>query len=247
MNKVQESISEINNQITEIKTSNAQTINLLHENVKEVFSQINEIKSSSSSIALEQNSINTKLTMLENKISINEKKIQTLESSTVISKPEISLTNNDFKTSLDETLIREIRDRNEREKNIIIAGVPEQNSRSAEERIQKDELDVMTITRLISTDIPKPIKIIRLGKYNPSKNRRIKICYDTKETAKLILRNKSNLPDNIRVYSDQTPAQQKYLQNLKEELSRLANDGQNDFTIKYINGIPTIIKITPKN
>lgn len=248
MNKVQSSISEINTQIAEIKTSNEQTIKVLRENVTELITQINEIKLTSSNIASEQTSCNTKLKILENKISLNEEKINSLESSMVTTSTKTFQTMNSYsKIILDESLIREISDRQEREKNVIITGVPEQTCQSADERIRKDELDIMEITRSICNDIPKPTKIVRLGKYNPSKNRRLKVCYNTKETAKQLLRNKTNLPDNIKIFSDQTVAQQKYLKSLKEELSRLTNEGQKDLTIKYINGIPTIIKLTPKN
>ena len=57
---------------------------------------------------------------------------------------------------------------------------------------------------------------------------------------------KANLLQNssliFLIYSDQTPNQQIYLQNLKEEMTRRNNEGEEDLTIKYIKGIPKIVK-----
>lgn len=75
----------------------------------------------------------------------------------------------------------------------------------------------------------------------------MKVCYETLGPAKQLLRNKDKLPENIKIYSDQTPAQQKYLQHLKEELALRLGNGETDLTIKYTNGTPGIIKTTAKN
>lgn len=246
LNKMQESISEVKTQIEEIKTSNEKTNNLFRESITDIKIQMNELKSTSSNILLEHNNIKSKVTLLENKISTNENKIKSLES--IPPKYELTTsTNINAVLSSNECLIREIRDRQEREKNIIIMGIPEQNCQSTEERIYKDEIEVMAVTQSIYKDIQKPLKIIRLGKYNPTKNRRIKVCYDSKEPAKQLLRGKIKVPGNIKIYSDQTPAQIKYLQSLKEELLRRTSNGENDLTIKYINGTPTITKNITKN
>lgn len=72
------------------------------------------------------------------------------------------------------------------------------------------------------------------------------LSFNTPQPAKKLLRNKHKLPENVIIFSDQTPSQQKYLSKLKEDLATRKNKGENDITIKYINGTPTIIK-TPKN
>lgn len=148
---------------------------------------------------------------------------------------------------LNEQIFKEIQERSNREKNVILIGIPEQSSPSAGERISKDESDIWNITSSIVKDIPKPARIFRIGKYSPGKNRKIKICYETSGPAKQLLRNQNKLPQNIKIYCDQTPAQQKYLSKLRDELSRRQNNGENELTIKYINGTPTIVKSTPKN
>lgn len=64
MNKMQESITDIKLQMSELKSSNEQTVYLIRENT----TQINEIKSSTSSIAMEQKSLNLTVTQLEKQI-----------------------------------------------------------------------------------------------------------------------------------------------------------------------------------
>lgn len=62
----------------------------------------------------------------------------------------------------------------------------------------------------ITKDIPNPKKIFRIGKYNPDKTRRIKVCFDKPDPAMILLRNKDKTPNNIKLFSDQTPPQQKF-------------------------------------
>ncbi|CAG4950241.1 unnamed protein product [Parnassius apollo] len=86
----------------------------------------------------------------------------------------------------EQIIRREVQERKKRENNIIIVGISEQNFTSTEERILKDEVEVLNITSIIEKDIPKPNKIFRIGKYNPGKQRRVKVCFDKPETAKVL-------------------------------------------------------------
>lgn len=58
---------------------------------------------------------------------------------------------------------------------------------------------------------------------------------------------KNHKGNDVRIYSDQTPYQQKYLENLRRKLQERQENGEKDLFIKYKNGTPTIIKIHPKN
>ncbi|CAH2093989.1 unnamed protein product [Euphydryas editha] len=82
------------------------------------------------------------------------------------------------------------------------------------------------IKRKAATELPKPIRVTRIGKYIPGKNRRVKVCYDAPYPAKCLLRNKDKLPEHIKIFSDQTPTQQKYLKSLKEELEEPIRKGE---------------------
>lgn len=250
MKKMQNDITEVKNQIMEIKLSNEKTISSISDSITDLKTQITDINTTSLNLAMDQNHIKKKVTQLESQMSINESKIKSIESCiNTNSISDLSTLSSTAQNTLylNEKIIQEVQQRNEREKNIIIIGLPEQTMRTAEERISKDKLDILNITRLIYPDIPIPTKIMRIGKYNPTKSRKIKVCYTAQEYAKQLLRNKNKLPGNIKIYSDQTPAQQNYLQNLKAELARRTNDGESDLTIKYIKGTPTIVNITQKN
>lgn len=246
MNKMQENITEIKSQMSELKSSNEQTVHLIRENT----TQINEIKSSTSNIEMKQKSLNLTVSQLEKQIFQGEQKIISLESdlnNLKLSTVQPSASKSDNQSSSNEQVIKEIMDRNNREKNIVLAGLSEQTSTTAEERISGDERDILNVTSQVCQNPPKPIKIFRIGKYVPGKHRRVKVCFDTAITAKYFLRNKDKLPENVKIFSDQTPAQQQYLKSLKEELARRQNDGENELTIKYIHGTPTIVKNPPKN
>lgn len=146
-----------------------------------------------------------------------------------------------------EQIIREVHERKRRENNIIIVGIPELNSTSTQDRILKDESEILGIASMIDKNFQKPKKIFRIGKYTPGKTRRIKVCFDKSEPAMLLLRSKDKLPKNVKIYSDQTPAQQKYFYKVKNELSLRMKNGESDLTIRYVNGIPSIVKSDPKN
>lgn len=249
LQKMQENITEIKNQITDMKSSNQQTIHVIQTNVDKVFTDINDIKLSTSNLLTEQNNIRSHVTRLENSITLGENKIKSLEtdlnnlkdsSLTTLAKPENQL-------CLGEQIIQELQNRNAKEKNIILVGLPEPTSTKLEERMAKDEADVLNIISTINTDIQIPIKIFRIGKYDPGKNRNIKVCFDVVGPAKQLLRNKDKLPKGIRMYSDQTPNQKKFLKNLQEELKLRENNGENGLTIKYINGAPKIVHLNAKN
>lgn len=53
--------------------------------------------------------------------------------------------------------------------------------------------------------------------------------------------------DNVRLFSDQTRQQQEYMKNLRNELRRQIDGGEKDLVIKYVKGIPKIVKQSPKN
>ncbi|VVC95044.1 unnamed protein product [Leptidea sinapis] len=75
----------------------------------------------------------------------------------------------------------------------------------------------MSTTKTITPDCPSPINIFRVGKYKPDKIRHMK-----------------------------TPYQQAQFQNLKEELQRRIEKGEENLRIRYIKNVPKIITIHSK-
>lgn len=239
------SIVEVKSELADLKVSHEQTKSLITTNAADISSKIQDIQSTTTKLASEHSNIRSQITQVETKISNSQDKIQRLE--TDFKQLKLGPLPATSQPCVNEQIFSEIQDRNKRRNNVIIAGILEQTTTNGQERISKDESDVLRITACISENIPKPNKIYRIGKYNAGKNRRIKACYDNPEPAMLLLRNKGKLPENIKIYSDLTPAQQKYFQTIKEELTSRTKNGESDLTIKYVNGAPSIVKQTPKN
>ena len=147
-----------------------------------------------------------------------------------------------------EDTILELQERSARQKNVIIVGIPELNNDSIELKQQYDCDEALKYIRSIFRECPNPIKTMRLGKFIPGKNRSMKVCFDSAESAKYLLRKQPKSSDGgVRLYYDQTPAQRNYMNSLRDELSRREKYGEHDLKIKYIKGVPKIIKFQPKN
>lgn len=204
LKNMQENITDIKNQITDMKLSNERTHSAMQVKMESLESDLNKLKTSTKTESI------------------------TLENGLI----------------LGEQIIQEMQNRNNREKNIVLVGLPEQITSTPEDRLSKDEADVFKIISLVCTGIPKPSKVFRIGKFKPGKNRSIKVCFETIEPAKNLLRNRNKLQDGLKIFSDQTPTQQNFMKSLREELKRRQDNGETNLTIKYVNGTPAIIKIS---
>lgn len=218
LKSIRDEIVEIKNEITEIKLST--------ENFTQ---QFNHIDKEIENIKMHNNETREKITQLETEILMMKNK-NTTESSTT---PSATFTN--------EEIFVELKERCEREKNIIISGISEETNTNTKERRISDTEEVMKIINLIIEDCAKPIKCIRLGKFIPNKNRPIKVFFRDSNTPKSIFRNKGTLPENIKIYADYTPTQQQHWQLLKNELKNRTEAGEKGLIIKYVKGIPRIV------
>lgn len=240
---------ELRKEMSSISALLQKFIDCHEQNISDIKSQIEEIKTSTTNISLEQNQISSKLSELESKILSNEETIKTQESD-IFHLKNLTPTTASSSTNLynNEKIIRELQERNLREKNIIIVGLPEQTSADWYKRQSLDESAVKNFLTNINSEYPKLItKIFRIGKFIPNKNRRLKVCFNSRDTAIAILQNKNKIPSkDIKVFSDQTPAQQKFLSELREELERRKQKGEENLIIKYYRGMPKIIS-TSKN
>lgn len=238
-------MSRMTSLLEKLVTSQEQTLNTMQDSISKMSSEIKDIKASTSSLVREQNTVKNNIAELNIKLSTHEEKINTLESGIGALKNPLSSEQHRPLTS--EDTIRELHERFNRSKNVIIAGLSEQHSSDADESFSKDEREVTAILSTIVPDCPKPIKIARIGKYVPEKCRMIKVCFGSQEIAMTLLRNKSKCSKKVKIFSDQTPSQQRFLNDLKVELTRRMDNGEQDLKIKYLKGIPTIVKDASKN
>lgn len=223
-----------------------ESIDKVSEDIKVIKNEIMDIKDVTKKLTDQQIMIQSDLQCLKTKSTETEKKIQDIESVIAhLSSQEPSLS-----TAVSvESMLMEMKEREERSKNLIIVGIPEQSYENREEKKVADINDVLRITRTIDPTCPEPDNIIRLGKYSSAKKSRpIKVFYNSNSIVKCILRNKNILTsDNVRLFSDQTRQQQEYMKNLRNELRRQIDGGEKDLVIKYVKGIPKIVKQSPKN
>lgn len=241
---------EIMSFFQEFSKSQKENFTQIHQNITEIKDEIKGVKTVSDSLVLEQNNIKQDLdnvkslnTSLQNKISSIEKELISLKTestSPAVLQKSLPLIN--------ENTILELCERQRREKNIIIVGIQEINENNKNARIDYDKNITIKMITEIWPDCPIPVNIRRLGKYVPNKNRPLKVCFESQETPKYLLRNRNNVADkNILIFADQTITQQKYYKQIREELQRRQQNGETNITIKYKNSVPQIVQINTKN
>lgn len=250
-------LSEIRNQmaqmmsmLTKLTTNQSEFTQKISNDVATIKEQITQIKLSTDNLAIEQNVIKSDIVNIRQGNTKTDEKLETLQYAVELLK---NSTNNTSSSSqvfnkTQEDIIAEVNEREVRSRNIIIIGLSEPVSSNKEERIELDKNEVSRIMKNIDSSVPEPQYIMRLGKYNAHKIRPVKVCFKSQDIAKSILRHRHEAKyDNIKIYSDQTPEQQRFLKHIKEELQRRLENENKNLTIKYIKGIPRIVELTSKN
>lgn len=139
-----------------------------------------------------------------------------------------------------EEIISEIIERQKRASNIIIANLNESSHFSSDS--DSDLSVVKTILRDINIDVDD-IKVSRLGRSNQQRPRLLKVMLKNQADAITVLKSKMNVKmPNIKIFQDQTKKQIQYFKDIKNELQRLIDNGDNTKTIRYINNKPTIVR-----
>lgn len=242
--------TEILNILKESSKHQNDNIGIISENTSAIREQLYEIKSTTEYLLAENNNLKLEMTNLKDVVKTNEEKITQLQNEIIHLKLQpqaIQPSEPSFVSAYDD-VIAELQERVERSKNIVVVGIPEQHLENKEARQETDRSKLSQIIKTIYPDCPKEKRVLRLGKYDGKKIRPLKVLFASEDTAKIILRNQVNLKlDGVRIYSDQTPKQQKQITNLKLELEKRLESGEDHLTIKYIKGTPKIIKRETKN
>lgn len=248
ISEMRKQISQMMVMLTSLTTSQNEFVQTISEDIRSIKDQITSIKSTTDNLAVEQSTIKSDLITLRKDNVATEKKVEDLQHDVKLLKQDCEYPSTYSTSEVQESIIAEMNEREFRSKNIIISGIPEPESSNKMERINIDKNKVISVIKEIDTNFPEPEKILRLGKYNAKKTRPVKVCFKQQEIAKSILRNRNSVKtESIKIYSDQTPRQQKYLKNLKNELNRRLQGEEKNLIIKYFNGIPRIVEHMPKN
>lgn len=232
-------------------TSQAQNANIIaiHKDILEIKEEVRTIKSTTEKLTAEYKKLNKVVETITVEQKATREKITTIEKDLCLIKSkqsETQLQTPTFTTQHD--IICELQDRFQREKNIIMVGLEESKDENSTVRNRYDLEEVCKIIYAAYQDCPKPLQTLRLGKNGTSGNPRpIKIIFQSPDTARFVLKNKSKISEQFKIFSDQTQTQRSYMRNLVVELKRREENGENNLIIKYTKGVPAIIKAQTKN
>lgn len=222
--KITNDIATIKDQMLDIKTG----MGLTEQKIASVAEEQKEIKAEMQTLASTTHAVNGKIEILES--DMQKLKTSSHESSVPY-----------------EEILAELNEQNLRKKNIIMTGIEEPHSTNPKERHDYVTMEVLKHLNQILENCSEPIKIIRVGKYKQNVNRPVKVFFESEETVKFILRNKTKVSnDAIKMFADQTPYQQIQYKNLKDELNQRTSNGEENLRIKYIKGVPKILNIPAK-
>lgn len=185
----------------------------------ELLDTVTKLVSELQSVTNKLKSVESENKWLKDELCDIKKKVNT------INQPEFAL----------DTVCREITDRERRIKNIIIFNIPETND------------DGMNDFQLVSGVINenkagvKIAQVTRLGKRPTKKPRPLKVTCDSQQGAFALFQLRYKVPDPWKMSLDRTPAQREQLSKVRMELEQRKKGGENDITIKFVQGIPTIV------
>lgn len=139
-------------------------------------------------------------------------------------------------------LMEEVNEREIRSKNVLIFNLPESSKPTKDERREDDALRSSNIITTCSNVNLNILQVHRLGRYNASIKRPIKIILESRADVIKILQNKSKINiGNVKIGPDQTKMQQNHFKDLVKQINELRTKGVTNKIIKYINGIPRIV------
>lgn len=246
MTALHQQMSEMMTYLTSNNTMQIDNFSKISEDISVIKNQVSDIKSTTEFLNEEQSKLKSEIMNMKSSNNTTQKKIELLEAR--LQNIDSKTLNMEANPKAQEEIIVELNERNVRSRNILVSGIAESTSTDPKERQIYDKNASWRILKTIYTDCPQPEKVYRIGKYNPGKNRLIKVCFKLPETALYILRNKSSVKNDVnKIYPDQTSQQQSYMKHLKEELESRTKNGETNLIIKYVRGVPKIISAQPKN
>lgn len=189
--------------------------------------------------------IGNDITTLKNVISELQQEVKTLKE--LVSKTQVA-NNLDLTDQVFEEIINEASARERKRKNIIIFNADEHQADN--QRGNNDE-DLAFVSNLISCIAPNfnhnvDFDIGRLGKFNRTKKRPLKVTLNNEKDVSFILKNTFKLKNlqqfkGISISSDKTKRQIEYYKSVKRILDQRIQNGEN-VKIKYERGLPIIVE-----
>ena len=160
--------------------------------------------------------------------------------------PSISAVAQQTPMSTDD-VVEELNDREYRSRNLIIFGLPEPQESSPELNKSIDLTAVRgVLTEICPLNCLAPVTY-RLGKQGKTPCRPLCVRLDSAAEVKKILQSKHRYKGPYKISDDKTNNQRESIMQLREKLRVLHEQGQTQMTIRYIRGVPKIVKGRPHN
>lgn len=216
------------------------------DRIKKIVEKNQNVPSFADIVKSVNTNVEEKLAKLDEKVvSVNK----SMEEKLAIVKQTAADSKNSFAEKWEqvEPTIQELQERENRTKNLLIFGMKEIEANSREGRSTQEISKVKALIHDIDEAVSfQNIKTFRLGAYNAEKVRPIKVIMENKEDVLKILKKKASIQGDCYIKNDQTPSQRAYLKNIVKDLQTRTTNGEKDLKIRYIMGIPKIVKI-PEN
>ncbi len=143
-------------------------------------------------------------------------------------------------------MIKEIKDQEERKRNIVLHNVTEKNTENAEERTKHDREQLKELGKVCKQTIKKEdvVMIRRLGKRNGNRPRPLLVEFKDEEKKAALMQNLvnlSNAPDNLRkisVQHDLTKKQREEEKKMREEAKKMESEDESGEYNYRIRGPP---------
>lgn len=136
----------------------------------------------------------------------------------------------------------EMKDRINRQRNLIIRGVPECDSADVKERTGE------ILSSILPESIDKVVSAARIGRAGTDRPRLVKVVLSEISTKYAVLGSKKHLDrnrfPNIEILNDLTREQSKVLRSLREEIRRRRDAGETGLYIRYRDDQPYIFSRT---
>lgn len=145
-----------------------------------------------------------------------------------------------------QAICNEVEERNTLRRNVMVTGVQESKKSGRNDRVSDDKQAVKTIlTQVDGVELSalEDIRVYRVGKFVRGENRMIKAVLKTADLALEILKGKRAIDiPGVKIFADQTKMQRDYYKSMRVKVSELNAQGQDDNELRYINGVPKIVK-----
>lgn len=131
LSEIRKQLSQMMEMMTALNRNQKEYMENMSRDILVIKEEINEIKNVTNNLTTDQSSVKSDILCLKNKATETEKKIETLAIDVVQLKDSVSLPSS---ASSLESMMIEIKEREDRSKNVIIIGVPEVANENRDDR-----------------------------------------------------------------------------------------------------------------